>query len=67
MIFRSPYQYVGERRTFDYQGQCVEIIGPAPVPANSHQEELELAGLRKIVRFSDGYQVEAWPEELHDQ
>lgn len=54
--FQSPYEQYAERN-----GQAFEIIQEINIPDHDHDGEVLPM---YVVRFPDGEEIEAWPEEL---
>jgi hypothetical protein len=54
--FRTPYEQYRNR-----DGESIEIVRKIETPDEEHDEEVLPM---YVVRFEDGTEIEAWPEEL---
>lgn len=55
--FRSPYDQHADRN-----GQPFTLIRSITEPDDKHDEEVLPM---HVIRFEDGTEIEAWPEEVH--
>lgn len=59
--FTSPWESLGGRLCADYIGQPFTIVAVIDEPDDTHDAEV-LPMYR--IRFADGFEVDAWPEEV---
>jgi len=59
LTFRTPYTQHADR-----DGQWCEVLRVISEPDENHDAE---ALPMYAIRFEDGTEIEAWPEELHEE
>lgn len=57
--FDSPYQEYADR-----VGQPFELVGEVDPSEPGHEHDPEEVGVLYRIRFEDGTEIDAWPEEV---